>query len=216
MANWCPNDKAHFEVSSSGQITPDGAVGKVLIQLLKSEPIQTVVEIGTWNGRGSTTCILNALQEKQDVVFLSLECNREKHAYAIKHLQSLVTKETSIVWGTILRDNEITNLESIFPEYRINSEFQRWHKLDIENMKACPYVFDSVPETIDFLLLDGGEFTTYFEFLKLVSRCTNYIALDDVHASKCKKIRQLLIENSNWNEIAYIPERNGFSLFKRK
>lgn len=216
MAIWCPNDKALFEMSPSGQISPEGVVGSGIVHFLKTHPIKSVVEIGTWNGHGSTTCILNALQEKQDVTFLSLECNREKQAYAMRHLEPRLTKGTALIWGTILREDEIANLDSIFPEYRTNSEFQRWHRLDIENMRECPYVFDSLPETIDFLLLDGGEFTTYFEFLKLISRCTQYIALDDVHASKCRKIREILQQTPEWNEIAYVPERNGFSLFEKK
>jgi hypothetical protein len=50
---------------------------------------------------------------------------------------------------------------------------------------------------------------------KLIPRCSKFIALDDVNVEKCKKIREILKLNSNWKEISYMNERNGFSLFKK-
>jgi hypothetical protein len=83
-------------------------------------------------------------------------------------------------------------------------------------MELSPYLFDDFPTTFDLVLFDGGEFTTYYEFIKLYPRCSRFIALDDADVAKCLKIRKLLQNDSQWKEICYFPERNGFSLFERR
>jgi hypothetical protein len=75
-------------------------------------------------------------------------------------------------------------------------------------------VLDELPETIDFLLLDGGEYTTLYEFSVLFGRCTKYIALDDTKMDKCKEIHKILTDNPDWNEIVALDCRNGFSIFE--
>ncbi len=214
MAEWCPNDKKTFQTTPNGQIDPRGGVGQYLIQFLQNQPdIQTLVEIGTWNGMGSTRCILMGLQGKTYTSFQSYECNREKQEFAKNALQTLLTANDQLIWGSILIPNECSTAFQVFPELRENAMFQQWHSYDMQNMERCPYVWDMVPQEIDFLLLDGGEFTTHFEFHKLLPRCTKFIALDDVNVSKCKGIRETLKQSTEWGEILYMPERNGFSLF---
>jgi len=129
-----------------------------------------------------------------------------------------MTSNTSILNGSILTENSIPKAElySVFPEFKEDSTFQQWHSMDMENIKSSPYILDRIPSEIDFVLFDGGEFTTFFEFQILFPRCTNIIAMDDVNVSKCRKMREILTANPEWTEIHYIPERNGFSIFKRK
>lgn len=209
---WCPTDKKDFLTNTIGQITPTGAVGKIIINCLKTNTLQNVVEIGTWNGLGSTKCILLGLQANSN--FISIESHSEKQQHAIQNLKDILTPTVKLVWGSILKDTDIVNVVSIFPEMLRNPEFQRWHSIDIENIKKSPYILSELPTKIDFILFDGGEFTTYYEFQILFPRCTKFIALDDVNVSKCKHIRNILKANSNWKEIEYIQERNGFSLFQ--
>jgi hypothetical protein len=213
---WCENDKRDF-LSTSGQITPERPVGQLLIKTIKEETLRNIVDIGTWNGLGSTQCFLIGLEENTSTEFISIESNMEKNLLAKKNLAHYLEKtpNAQLYWGTIIDKNDIVDAEIVFPELAQNSEFKRWHAIDIVNIKQAPYIFRYIPEEIDFVLFDGGEFTTYYEFLKLFPRCKKYIALDDVNCSKCKKIREFLIANPDWNEVAYIPERNGFSLFIR-
>jgi len=207
---WCPNDKADYESNTTGQITPDGNVGKTIIDYIKD--VKTIVEIGTWNGLGSTRCFLMGLQPGTS--FFTLETHLEKHVIAQQNLINYMKPNVTFLWGSILKAEDVTDEKSIFPELA-NPEFARWHSVDMENLKMSPNVLSQIPEQIDFLLLDGGEFTTWYEFKILLPRCTRYIALDDVNASKCKKIRDYLKNHAFWSEVEYIPERNGFSLFKR-
>jgi hypothetical protein len=59
---WCANDKNHFDTNTEGQISPNMPVGKILINLIKNNELNNVIDIGTWNGLGSTRCFLLALQ----------------------------------------------------------------------------------------------------------------------------------------------------------
>jgi hypothetical protein len=147
-----------------------------------------------------------------------LECNREKNAFAIENTQSLINagERREIVWGSILEGSDMDNMINVFPEIAENDEYLRWNSIDVENIKRAPYVYGLIPEKLDFVLFDGGEFTTYFEFFKLFNRCTNYIALDDVKVAKCRKIHEYLTESPEWEEVCYIEHPNGFSIFKKK
>jgi hypothetical protein len=214
---WCNNDRTAFEHSTNGQITPEEYSGEVLIRYVKDSKLNTILDIGTWNGLGSTRCFLLALAGNTTTRLISLESNKDKHQAALSNLHDLLTDRTEIVWGTLLRPEDIPNTElaRVFPDITTNSEFARWHSIDIENMKLAPYIFDTLPKTIDFVLFDGGEFTTYFEFQRLFPRCTRFIALDDVNVSKCSNIRNILRSNREWREVEYTSGRNGFSLFKK-
>jgi len=200
--------------NTTGQITPYDLVGKIIINCVKQNDLKNIVEIGTWNGLGSTRCFLLALQGNSTTNFFTLETNEEKVQIAKNNLISLISKNCNFLWGSILKSSDIQNIEQIFPELITNSEFRRWNTLDIQNINLSPNVLDKIPDTIDFLLLDGGEFTTYYEFLILFPRCTKFIALDDVNVSKCREIRRILQLDPNWEEICHIHERNGFSLFQ--
>jgi hypothetical protein len=211
---WCPNDKNNFMNNNTGQITSNNLVGKIIIKYVKEHDLKNIVEIGTWNGLGSTRCFLLALEGNNNTNFFTLETNKEKLEMAKNNLLSLTRQNCNFLWGSVLRSCDIQNTEQIFPELLRNSEFIRWHNLDVENINLSPNVLDKIPDTIDFLLLDGGEFTTYYEFLLLFPRCTKFIALDDVNVSKCREIRRILKSNPKWKEIQYVNERNGFSLFQ--
>lgn len=211
---WCHNDKNDFASNTCGQISPDMPVGKSIMKYIKENDFKTILDIGTWNGLGSTRCFLLALQGNNTTQFISLETNKDKNETAKKNLANLLTNNTNLLWGSILKSEEITNIEEIFPEFTNNSEFKRWHSIDVLNIDNSPYIMDKIPNELDFVLFDGGEFTTYYEFKKIFPRCKQFIALDDVNVSKCAKIRDFLKNQPNWKEIEYMNERNGFSLFR--
>jgi hypothetical protein len=207
---WCPDDKSEF-FQAPGQISLESRVGQLLIKTVQDPDLKNIVEIGTWNGLGSTKCILLGLQDS--AVFYTIESNKEKVQVAQQNLSSLMKPNIKFLWGSILTREDVKDPEFVFPELLRNSEFRRWHSVDMENVARSPNVLSQLPEEIDFLLLDGGEFTTWYEFQILFPRCKKWIALDDVNVSKCKKIRQYLKGHALWTEM-YIPERNGFSLFR--
>lgn len=217
MTSWCPNDKSGFLSANLGQISLNDKCGQTLVRYVRTNQLTNIVDIGTWNGMGSTLCFLVGLQGNTTTKLITLEINREKVENAKKNLQPYIgTTNIDFVWGSVISSDEIVDMPMIFPEFVANTEFQRWHSIDVANIDASPNVLDRIPDTVDFILFDGGEFTTYYEFMKLFPRCVKFIALDDVLVSKCAKIRAFLLAHNEWTEIQFVNYRNGFSLFQKK
>ena len=79
---WDDNDYSGFMNCTNnniGQINMDTSIGKMLYAFAQDDNITNILEIGTWNGLGSTKCIVSGLQNrKTPYTFYSLECNEEK------------------------------------------------------------------------------------------------------------------------------------------
>ncbi len=72
-----------------------------------------------------------------------------------------------------------------------------------------------VPIIFDMILLDGGEFTTWYEYLLIKDKC-KVLILDDCNTNKCKKIVNDIIHSNLWNIILQTDERNGIFACERK
>lgn len=214
---WSQSERQYCAVGAAGQITPNTGAGQLIIQTLQTNPVATVVDIGTWNGMGSTACCLIGLQGRADVQLLSFEVNREKHQIALVNCAPLMAgvPGAELIWGSLIRTEEleVESITELFPDLA-RPECIEWHAVDMANTRQAPYVLDRLPPSLDFVIFDGGEFTTYFEFQRIRERCRMFIALDDVHSAKCARIRAELQADPRWTETVYLGERNGFSLFK--
>ena len=73
---------------SVGQINRGTKEGQMLESLIKQNNIAKVLEIGTWNGLGSTKTILEVLQENIDeYYFTSIESDKIFYNRALKNLK---------------------------------------------------------------------------------------------------------------------------------
>ena len=83
-------------------------------------------------------------------------------------------------------------------------------------MKKCDLFLQrkNLPDVFDVILLDGGEFTTYYEFQLLKNRCS-LLMLDDINVDKCKRIVEELQNSPQWKIIKQEPLRNGYLIAKR-
>lgn len=180
---WCPNDKQGFlSTQNSGQVNDDNILATWIQDLCRDENNKVFLEVGTWNGLGSTRIFVDALKDRADTTFYSLECNSEKSAHARKFYEGVANVH---ILNEILVQLTPEHVYEVFPEAKEDPEFNRWNTVDIENMKECT-VFSSA-DTFDVVLLDGGEFTTYHEFQCIKDVC-RYLLLDDTNTNKCKKI----------------------------
>lgn len=221
VAPWGIQDKNNFHTCSNqhlGQINPTTPVGKILMETVQKTNPRVILDIGTWNGLGSTRCFLLSLQNMPTTRLISLEVHQDKNILAKENLKDFELREgrADLWWGTVLDEKDLSTVTSVFPQLEYNGEFKEWHAVDMLHLRQAPNVLKNLPMDIDFVLFDGGEFTTYFEFKKLRPRLSNIIAMDDVNVEKCKKIRGMLLDDPEWEEICYIEERNGFSMFKKK
>ena len=99
-------------------------------------------------------------------------------------------------------------------EFAIES-YRQWYADDIANMSTAPNLFDTLPDKIDVLVLDGGEFSTYSEYRLLLDR-VKIIVCDDSSVYKCSRIRTELLNNTSYITLIDKPnQRNGFCVFER-
>ena len=109
------------------------------------------------------------------------------------------------------------DIKIIFPELKQNEKFKYWNDLDYENMKNKNLFFNrnDLPNIFDVILLDGGEFTTWYEYLIIKDKC-KILLLDDINTLKCKKIKDDILNSNNWQIIFIDNERNGTLAVKNK
>ena len=200
----------------TGQINYESdELGRYIVDICKKPEVHTIVEIGTWNGQGSTRCIVQGLKEsdKEDYKVVSLECWLDMYCTAVKNNAANLNNKFNIIHGKIADENRLT---AWFDESILTNEQRGWLNEDRERMKQVPNVLPLVPEKIDFLILDGGEFSTYLEWELLKDRFT-YCALDDTRELKCTKIREEVYNSDRFEVLVDdTSARNGFMVFKVK
>jgi hypothetical protein len=193
---------------TQGQITENTERCKIIKNVIDTYKPNTVLEIGTWKGLGSTKCIIDSIDN--EVSFLSLETNKSFYDIAVENLKSYQDK-VKLIYGRIVEKDEILNFVQTI---NLNRWEEQWLREDLENVDKCENVLNQIPEKIDLLLLDGGEFSTYPEWLKLKDRST-VIMLDDTTVTKCKKINDELKSSENYTLVFETLEGHGFSVFKK-
>ena len=214
---WDQGDKEGFQHCTSankGQLNQGSLIGDLINNMAQDSSCKNFLEVGTWNGMGSTRCFVNGLkQRKEPYNFWSLECNPEKSASAKKLYQG---EENVYILNEVLFNEKPQGIHEKFSDLK-NSDCQQWLNTDLQNMSDKPRFLErsDLPEVFDVVLLDGGEFTTFYDFMLLKDRFKTLI-VDCVKTSKGSAIKQYLQDNSDkYRIIIEHPERNGFLIAKK-
>lgn len=188
-----------------GQINLDSNAGKAIEKISNLEKIKSIVEIGTWNGLGSTSCVISGIKNKKYCNFISLESDENFYKQA---LSNNLNNNVQIIYGSIVG-------EDCLDVDQLTGDEPIWLNEDIKNYSKCPNVLSSIPNKIDFLILDGGEFSTRGEFLALKDR-SDIIFLDDTRIRKNNKNYNELINDNSFIVIEdHFNDRNGWAIFSR-
>jgi len=168
----------------------------------KNTQLKTFLEIGTWNGMGSTKTFLNAFNDRfndNSYSFYSLECNKEKCENAAK---LYIDNPNVHILNEVLWNEVPSNFYDLFPECLNNEDIKAQFDVDMDNMKKCNLFLErpELPEIFDFVLLDGGDCTTYFDFQAIKDR-SMYIFITDINNIKGKQIITEISNNKNWRCI---------------
>ena len=189
----------------SGQIHSDDSLGKWLQATASDPAVSTIVDIGAWEGNGSTRVLREAVQTRLDSgAIVSIESSQPRFARAKRRNRRYPF--VKLIWGTVIAVDDLDTQDLSGDEYK-------WLADDITALQTCPNVLQELPQNIDLLLLDGGEFSTMAEFLLLSPRVTKWIVLDDTNTRKCRSIAT----NIRNGATPFIPivdsdDRNGFML----
>ena len=197
-----------------GQINRHTTLGESIFNLTKRRDIKNIVEVGTWNGMGSTKCILDGMTNEK--YLWSIELYPEMFEIAQKKLKKFTIPNVTLLNGSIIEYDEVFWFDHSEIDLTGDQHAKLWYEKDLRLLKKSINVLDKLPTKIDLLILDGGEYTTYPEFIKLKDR-TKVIVIDDTNILKSKRIRLELIDNSDFVMIADDQnDRNGYSIFERK
>jgi hypothetical protein len=213
---WEENDLHGYNTLSergAGQIYND-SFSEEIEKYASNLGLKTFLEIGTWNGLGSTKAFSDGLSKRSDdYTFYSLECNKDKSSDAAK---IYADNDKIHILNEVIWNEEPDDFYHIFPQCKTNSDHSHWNEVDVTNMKKCQLFLNrpNLPSVFDVVLLDGGEFTTYHEFQLLKNRC-RILMLDDIRSDKCKLVTKEIILDPTWKIVKLEEERNGFLIAEK-
>jgi hypothetical protein len=195
----------------SGQIKKHHEIGKWIEFLSSLSGVNTIVEIGTWNGAGSSMAIARGVvsrpkNDRDHVKVVGYEINPVMAKTARRRLARFSFFD--VVFGSLVSLNDLDRSNLTQTE-------ELWLKQDEEWVLGAPNVIDSLPQNLDLLILDGGEFSTVAEFNLLRERVSGWIILDDTNTRKCAEILKMIQSNSEFLMIYESQERNGTAILKR-
>lgn len=189
----------------SGQINRGSQLGELIFNLAKNKNYKKFLEIGTWNGQGSTKCFIDALWERgDDYSFISIESNVDFYNQAKNFHKNNLSPKIQIIHGTIIDDSDLIEPNSV--------EEEQWLNNDLKDYKNCQNIWSHIQTKFDVVLLDGGEFSTYQEFLKL-KELTKVFILDDTKMTKTRRVLKDLNNDIKWILNSSSKDRNGFAVF---
>ncbi len=202
--------------------------GKTLQALVSQFRPKKILEIGSWDGSGSTFCLLRKMYYTPDFLHC-VEVNPDKAKLIRKlivprfpfvevHCCSSISYEQ---W--CFKDFDTDFWDRLTPyEQRVASRvrylpFWERERKTLLNTKVPAYFEQHPDQFYDLVVIDGAEFTAVDEY-RLLNKRFNLIALDDVfHSFKCSRLYEDLIKDDNFELIgASQLVRKGFAAFARK
>ena len=199
-------------IDNTGQIKYTSPMGQVIASYAQDIRFKDYLEIGTWNGGGSTYCFAKGFETRvSPFFFITLEINKDLYKIAKDTYKNI--PYVNVQHGSIINSEMVNNKNMLLEPFEsVNIE---WLKEDVRNVVTSTYFDfkDFIPEVV---LLDGSEYLTYFEFKKLYNS-TKVFILDDINTEKCKKIVEELDVSSDWiMKHKVVSERNGWAVYEKK
>jgi len=219
-----------YQVSSfpEGQLGASTPVGQFLAKIVQNPEFKNFIEVGTWNGRGSTKCIMNGLVQRSDKTsFYSLEADKGRcqSGQDFWSTQEKGNVDLNLLWGK-LSDKMVTR-EYVQNHPKFSSQLQ-YFDIEASQTHEAPLVGDDLPKDVEFIFLDGGEFCSIFDFNVLVKKYAHslkVIGLDDIDTIKNERIYENLMQpDSPWVRFVTGPHPgragndlgNTWAFFARK
>jgi hypothetical protein len=198
-----------------GQIHRGTGFGEFLFTLARSGPSKWI-EIGSWNGLGSTKCILDGFHaaRKTDARLLSFELDPIMCGVAQENLAA----HPLIGCVSFINQRLSSGAPTYFPTVNdIAPDEQKEHfVLYYERERALFHASQGYRPQFspEVALLDGGEYSGYNDWLQLDKSALQWICIDDTSALKSRKIVEILKADSQWLCMYDSDERYGWAVFK--
>lgn len=204
------------------EITAQDAFGRAMEKCIRKYAIKKILEIGAFDGDGSTQVLARALTAKNgEKILVSLEEQAER-------FQNLVANTTSYHFAQAVQMSSIGRSSFTarnFDKDVWNSSFnglcypkkqvEEWHAEDSARISHIANGFlECSDESWDAVLIDGGEFFGWDEFRLLRSRSRCFFLDDAFHAFKTFRVRVELSRDPDWRLVwADANVRNGAAIY---
>ena len=194
----------------AGQITLDTEFGRKLKELAEDPKYQVFVEVGAWNGQGSTLCLAEGLRGRKDgAQLISFEANKNWWRVAAAFWKGQEGAPVRVLWGR-LAERMMTESEIVENALydTIKDHFNLHFKQDVEDFASAPLVH---MRRCDVAILDGGEFSGYYDWKAIEPLAPRVVCLDDIRVMKNSKVLVDLM-SKNWSVVWMTTERNGAAI----
>jgi len=207
-----------------GEINTYDEFGQVIIDTIKKYNLQTILEIGSWDGTGSTRCFIEGLKKLKSPKLYCIELRKDRFEMLKENTKEYPWIEcyntSTISEKTLSHKNFDEIWDSPYNKLKETNKsvVSKWFEDDIKIIKTFNEGYlDNDKKFYDGVLIDGGEFSGYSEY-KLVKDKTNVLFLDDYYSAfKTNQVARELINSPEWEVIAGSKYfRNGYAVFKRK
>jgi hypothetical protein len=187
-------------VDRKGQVH-EGGFADALSALANSSAVETMLELGTWYGGGSTLKLASTFaranaRDSGARLLVTMESNKEAHEYARRTLAGMPVRlilGTSVAWTDIPTADEVERSGGVTGnanEKPLRDEWQSWYDSEVATMKLynSPQL-RPLCERFDFdaVLIDAGEFMGFAEWRIVRDVCRpRFVAMHDTNTYKCR------------------------------
>ncbi len=202
----------------------------IIQQLARTEDIQTVLEIGSSSGGGSTEAFVTGLRnnpnqpklfcmEVSQARFAELNKRYERESFVKCYNVSSVAVEEFPDRSEVI--NFYHNSNSNLKKFPLELVLE-WLQQDIDYVKNAGVSINGIRQVkqdnqidnFDLVLIDGSEFTGISELKEVYG--SKFILLDDITTFKNYTNHQQLLADPNYILVSENTSiRNGYSVFKR-
>ena len=203
-----------------GQHNEHTSFGRALEKIAGRPGVETVVEVGTWDGQGTT------LQVAKGLASAPHKANPPR--LVTVEADPAFFEKATLFWSRQASIPEHVHIDVALG--RISTRFARW--IDVkahpgfddrmkewyETESALYHGSSPVPVSppLDMVVLDGGEYTTTGDWEVLEQARPKFVAVNNANLFKGEKVYAALSESPNW-EIVESDADNGiaWAIFER-
>jgi hypothetical protein len=204
-----------------GQVNMNTGFGRFVAQIARDRAdLLHFVEVGAWNGQGSTLCIAEGIVAREGeggegASLVSFEVDADMYAHARRYWEKCdIPFDFELVRGRISATMDDVEEVREAPGYEAHHE--GWYEGEKSAFESAPFAATRMPPVVDFLLLDGGEYSTNSDWATAKKHFPKIVALDDVNMYKTRKIVEELEGSEEWVKIGGDEEeRNGWAVYER-
>jgi hypothetical protein len=201
------------DLECDGQICLGTPFGDWLRRLGADSRFRRFVEIGTWNGRGSTLCLLEGMAQQgrgYHPTLLSVEANEAAAAAARELYQWRAGVPIKVLHGRVaermMEDGEILAhplFERVRGHHRLHGQAER------RDFASAPLL--SFSEGADVVVLDGGEFSGWADWEAAQRMGARVVCMDDTQVMKNRDTLADAV-SKGWRVLGAGEDRNGWAV----